>query len=74
MKTTDYNPSTLEVEMAQVIAEMQTQIQLKMQKVEITHVEKNFKLDNPRLRFTIKDADGDIHKVVVQVVQTIDEF
>jgi hypothetical protein len=74
MRTLDYNPSLLEVEMAKVIADMQQQIESHLNGVVITDVEKYLQHDNPRLRFTVKDADGDTHKLVVQVIQTIDEF
>jgi len=74
MKTIDYNPSTFEVTMAQIIADMQNQIQSKMEGVTFTKIERELNLDNPRVKFTLKDSDGDTHKLTVQVVQTIDEF
>ena len=74
MKTLDYNPSVLEVEFAKVIAEMTTEIQHKMSDIAIVGVEKNLKLDNPRLKFTLKDQDGDVHNVVVHVIQSMDTF
>jgi hypothetical protein len=74
MKTLDYNPSLLEVEFAKVISEMTSQIQQKMSDVSIVKVEENLKLDNPRLKFTLKDQDGDVHNVVVHVIQSMDSF
>jgi hypothetical protein len=74
MRTIDYNPSPLEVEIAKIIAEMQPQIESRINGITITGLESQLNLDNPRLRFTLKDKDGDMHKVVVQVVQTMDDF
>jgi len=73
MKTLEYNPSYLEIVIAETIAAMQKQIDEKLHgMMVITDVYAELKLDNPRIRFTLEDSDGDIHKVVIQVTQTID--
>lgn len=73
MKTVFYNPSTLEVEFANVIANLKEEIQKQLSDYTITKVDNNVKLDNPRLIFTLQDPDGDQHQVMIQLIQRIDD-
>ncbi len=73
MKTVFYNPSTLEVDFTNVIANLKDQIQEQLSDYTITKVENNTQLDNPRLIFTLQDADGDSHQLMIQFIQRMDD-
>ena len=72
MKTLEYNPSWLEIVIAEAISDLHNQIEPRLNGTKIIDVEPNLKLDNPRIKFTLQDADGDRHTIVVQVIQKID--
>ena len=74
MKTDSYNPSRLEVEFADALAELKDQLQEKLSVFEITHIEKQTKLDNPIVNFELKDSDGDKHQVVIRIIQKADNL
>ena len=72
MKTTNYNPSTIEVEFAKTISELKDVIQEKVPQYQITQVNNNSRLDNPHLVFTLIDQDGDRHELLLQFIQRAD--
>jgi hypothetical protein len=73
MKTLDYNPSYLEIVIAEAIGEMHLYIDERLKGYSrIIDIERQLKLDNPRIIFLLEDQDGDRHRVVVQVIQTLD--
>ena len=72
MKTQRYNPSPLEQELARAIATLQSELSEHMS-VDIVSVETQLEVDNPKLSVLVRDSDGDEHKLVVQVIQRIDE-
>lgn len=72
MKTTQYNPSAIEVEFAKVIAGLKDQIQEKASGYQITDVEVNSQLDNPAVLFKLVDGDGDRHELLIQLIQRAD--
>lgn len=74
MKTTSYNPSPLEVEMANILNELQTSIDSKLNNNEIIKVENKIQEDNPIVRFFLLDKDGDPHEVVFKIIQSPDKF
>jgi hypothetical protein len=74
MKTTSYNPSALEIEMAHIIQELQEQISKKFRDNEIINIEANTETDNPIVRIQLLDKDGDPHELVLKVIQTPDKF
>ena len=74
MKTISYNPSPLEVEMANILNELQTQIEGKLKECEIIKVENKIHEDNPTVRFYLLDKDGDPHEIVFKIIQTPDKF
>lgn len=73
MKTLFYNPSTLEVEFTNVIANLKEEIQQQLSGYTITKVDNNVQLDNPRVVFTLQDSDGDRHELMIQFIQRIDD-
>jgi len=74
MKTSSYNPSPLEVDMANALFLVQKEIEKHLQDNQIVHVETNINRDNPMVKFNLLDKDGDPHEIVVRIVQIPDKF
>ncbi|MFN7260223.1 MAG: hypothetical protein ACK5TU_10020 [Cyclobacteriaceae bacterium] len=74
MKTDSYNPSPLEVDMANALFIVQKEIEKHLQNNQIVHVETNIKRDNPMVKFNLLDKDGDPHEIVIRIVQLPDKF
>lgn len=73
MKTTSYNPSPLEIDMANALLILQGEIEKHMQDNKIIHSESDLKKDNPSITFNLLDKDGDPHEIVVKIVQIPDK-
>jgi len=74
MKTTSYNPSTLEVEIAKIIEKLKDHITAELPSRRIIAVDHDLEMDNPILYLTIQDDDGDLHKMVLKLIQKPDEL
>ncbi|UII32366.1 hypothetical protein LVD17_00745 [Fulvivirga ulvae] len=75
MKTSIYNPSTLEVEIAQAIENMQDSLQKQLPSgTKIVGIENRIAEDNPLVKLFLEDNDGDPHEVVLKIIQTPDKF
>jgi len=74
MKTTTYNPSSLEVDFANALTILQKEIEEHLQYNQIVNVEPNLTRDNPMVKFNLVDKDGDPHEIVVRIVQIPDKF
>ena len=74
MKTTSYNPSELEVEMAKIIHELHDQLNKKFRNNQVINIETNTETDNPIVKLLLLDADGDPHELVLKIIQTPDKF
>jgi hypothetical protein len=74
MKTTAYNPSPLEVDFANALLTLEKELEKKLSDNQIIHVETQVRRDNPMIRFSLLDRDGDPHEVVVRVIQIPDKF
>lgn len=74
MKTTSYNPSKLEVEIAKIIEKLKDQITAELPGRRIIAVDHDLEMDNPILFLTIQDDDGDKHKMVLKLIQKPDEL
>ena len=72
MKTISYNPSQLEVEMAQAVAALKDEIVARTTGQTLTGVVENLRQDNPTVVFKFVDTDGDAHSVIVQFIQRMD--
>ena len=72
MKTQHYNPSPLEQELARAIATLKGELSKQMT-VDIVNIESLLEADNPKLNVLLRDGDGDEHRLVVQIVERIDE-
>ena len=72
MKTTVYNPSAIETEIAQAIVSLQKEIEKQLKDKHISKAIADLNQDNPTVKFTIVDNDGDHHEVTIKVVQAPD--
>ena len=72
MKTSDYNPSPLEIRFANTLRELKDEINNKMDGFRIFKIEDDLKKDNPTVHFSLEDKDGDLHQLVVKVIQRPD--
>jgi len=74
MKTTSYNPSKLEVEMAEIIENLKDKINHGLKDRKVISIEHDLEMDNPQLYFTIEDDDGDKHELSLKLIQKPDDF
>ncbi|HEY5916925.1 MAG TPA: hypothetical protein VIU13_05965 [Chryseolinea sp.] len=74
MKTSSYNPSPLEVDFANALYVLQKEIEKNLHDNQIIHVESQIRRDNPMVKFSLLDKDGDPHEVVVRIIQIPDKF
>ena len=74
MKTSTYNPSPLEVDMANSLVILQNEIVKHLQDCDIVSVEPNIKRDNPTVKFQVVDKDGDPHEILIRIIQIPDRF
>ena len=73
MITSDYNPSPLEVLMANILAEMKDEIGLRFSGHSIINAESDVDADNPTVVFHLEDHEGDRHQLVIKIIQKPDE-
>jgi len=74
MKTTTYNPSALEVDFANALYILQKEIEKHLQDNQVITVESHIRKDNPMVKFSLLDKDGDPHEIVVRIIQIPDKF
>ena len=72
MKTISYNPSSIELEFADAILKLRSEINENINSNRILEIKKNDDEDNPSLVFYLEDHDGDKHEVVMKVIQRAD--
>ena len=74
MKTESYNPSPLEVDFANAMFILQKQFEVHLQDNQVVNVETQINRDNPQVKFSLLDKDGDPHEVVIRIIQIPDKF
>jgi hypothetical protein len=74
MKTSAYNPSPLEVDFANALYVLQKELEKNLHDNQIINVESQIRRDNPMVRFSLLDKDGDPHEVVIRIIQIPDKF
>lgn len=72
MKTSNYNPSVLEVHLTKVLKQMQDEITARMDGYKVYRIEDHPDRDNPDLHLHIEDSDGDRHVLVLKIIQKPD--
>ena len=73
MKTTTYNPSAIEIELAKALVILQKEIEQKLDAKQITKISPDLSQDNPAVKISLTDKDGDAHEVVLKIVQLPDK-
>ena len=75
MRTTYYNPSRLEVDFAKAIEDLAPQLETRLGEGErVVDILAEHDADNPMVTYKLKDKEGDIHEVVVQIIQRPDHI
>jgi hypothetical protein len=74
MKTTVYNPSTIETEIAGARVNLQKEIEKHLKEKSIRQASADLSQDNPSVKFNVVDNDGDHHEIVIKIVQIPDKF
>lgn len=73
MKTTVYNPSAIETEIANAMVSLQKEIEKHLKDKSISQASADLTQDNPSVKFNLVDKDGDHHEVIVKIVQIPDK-
>ena len=74
MKTTIYNPSPIETEIANALVNLQSEIGKHLKDKKISKISADLSQDNPSLKLNIVDGEGDHHEIVIKIVQIPDKF
>jgi len=72
MITKDYNPSPIEVRFVEVLCDLKKEINDKLINMDVINIDNNTQLDNPTIDFRLRDNDGDVHEVILKVIQKPD--
>ncbi|WP_347159048.1 hypothetical protein [Pontibacter chitinilyticus] len=73
MRTTYYNPSELEVDFAKALKDLSPHLERQLSHGEqVVDIESVHDADNPMVIYKLKDKEGDLHEVVVQIIQRPD--
>jgi hypothetical protein len=73
MKTTIYNPSPIETEIANALVNLQGEMEKHLKDKKISKISSDLSQDNPSLKITLMDSDGDQHEIVLKIVQIPDK-
>jgi hypothetical protein len=73
MKTTTYNPSPLEVEFANALTQLRSELEAHLSQNKIDQIENNIQADNPFVKVFMTDEDGDKHQMVIKLIQKPDQ-
>ena len=74
MKTIKYNPSALEMDMANALMSMTKEIEKHLQDNTITEIDPDLDKENPVITFHLTDKDGDRHQLSVRIFQAHDKY
>ncbi len=75
MRTRFYNPSKLEVNFAKAVKDLTQQLEDKLDEGQrVINTESVHDTDNPMVIFKLEDKEGDLHEVVVQIIQRPDSI
>lgn len=74
MKTEQYNPSSLELDLTNALVILQDEIQKHLQGNRIVRINPEVEGANPVVTFHLEDKDGDKHEIVVRIFQVPDKY
>lgn len=73
MKTTKYNPSPLETELADILLSLKNEISSALKDNKILEIKGEKDQDNPDVTLLLEDNDGDKHELVIKIIQRAEE-
>lgn len=74
MKTVKYNPSSLELDLANALVILQSEIEKHLQDNKIKKIDPDLSSDNPTVTLSLEDSEGDKHELVVRIFQIPDKY
>lgn len=74
MKTKYYNPSPLEVDFAKAFQDLTQQLEDRLDAGKVVNITPIHDADNPMVIYKLKDEEGDLHEIVVQIIQRPDNL
>ncbi len=74
MRTQHYNPSNLEVDFAKAFHDLSPHLESRIDQAQVVDIKAEHNIDNPQLTFRLKDKEGDLHEIVVQIIQRPDHM
>ncbi|MCP2045094.1 hypothetical protein [Pontibacter sp. HSC-36F09] len=74
MKTKHYNPSSLEVNFAKAFQDLALELEERLDAGKVVNITPIHDVDNPMVIYKLKDEEGDLHEVVVQIIQRPDNL
>lgn len=75
MRTTHYNPSKLEVNFAKALEDLTPLLEKRLEEGDrVIGIEAVHDADNPMVIYKLQDKEGDLHEVVVQIIQRPDHI
>lgn len=74
MKTESYNPSKLEVQLAESLTRLKVELEMGFTTNKIIGINASLDFDNPIVTIKTQDEDGDHHELVIKVIQRPDKF
>ena len=74
MKTDKYNPSSLELDLANAMVILEKEIEKHLQDNKIVKIDPDLSSNNPTVTFTLEDSDGDSHELIVRIFQIPDKY
>ncbi|MFZ9504932.1 MAG: hypothetical protein ACO263_10210 [Cyclobacteriaceae bacterium] len=74
MKTDKYNPSSLELDLANALVILEKEIEKHLQNNKIVKIDPDLSSNNPTVNITLEDSDGDSHELIVRIFQVPDKY
>ena len=74
MKTDKYNPSSLELDLANALVILEKEIEKHLQNNKIVRIDPDLSSNNPTVNITLEDSDGDIHELIIRIFQVPDKY
>lgn len=73
MKTKSYNPSQLEIELANIILGFKDEISSRLASNQVQNLTVHHQMDNPNVTIDLIDQDGDSHQMALRIIQKVDQ-
>ncbi|QCR21668.1 hypothetical protein [Pontibacter sp. SGAir0037] len=74
MRTKYYNPSDIEVDFAKAFRDLSPMLEERLGGKKVINITSDHAADNPSVVYKLEDKEGDLHEVVVQIIQRPDNL